>query len=247
MKTIRSSAASTVLDASHVEDIKLAASKMSQVDRRAFQAVMASKYCSGSARRAEDLFGWSREAVQLGLHEQRTGVVCLGAQPACCGDKPWEEKHPEVADALWALAQSHAQQDPSFRGPLLYTRLTAAEALRQLRAQGFAEALLPSPSTMAEVLNRNGYRLRPVLKAKPQKKIPQTDAIFANLKAKDAGGEDPAVVRVSIDCKATVNIGEYARGGKTRGDNKAADHDRQAAKRSTRPSGSSTRTAVICT
>jgi len=30
---------------------------------------------------------------------------------------------------------------------------------------------------------------------------------------------------VSIDCKATVNIGAYSRGGKTRGDNKAADHD----------------------
>ena len=28
-----------------------------------------------------------------------------------------------------------------------------------------------------------------------------------------------------MDCKATVNIGEYSRGGKTRADNKAADHD----------------------
>lgn len=28
-----------------------------------------------------------------------------------------------------------------------------------------------------------------------------------------------------MDCKATVNIGEYSRGGATRGDNKAADHD----------------------
>jgi hypothetical protein len=28
-----------------------------------------------------------------------------------------------------------------------------------------------------------------------------------------------------MDCKATVNIGPYSRGGKTRGDNRAADHD----------------------
>ena len=28
-----------------------------------------------------------------------------------------------------------------------------------------------------------------------------------------------------MDCKATVNIGEYSRGGKTRADHKAADHD----------------------
>jgi Rhodopirellula transposase DDE domain len=30
---------------------------------------------------------------------------------------------------------------------------------------------------------------------------------------------------VSIDCKATVNIGDYSRGGQTRGDNQANDHD----------------------
>ena len=28
-----------------------------------------------------------------------------------------------------------------------------------------------------------------------------------------------------MDCKATVNIGDYSRGGKTRSDNQAADHD----------------------
>jgi len=28
-----------------------------------------------------------------------------------------------------------------------------------------------------------------------------------------------------MDCKASVNIGDYSRGGKTRGDNRAADHD----------------------
>ena len=30
---------------------------------------------------------------------------------------------------------------------------------------------------------------------------------------------------MSMDCKATVNIGDYARGGKTRGENQASDHD----------------------
>ena len=85
---------------------------------------------------------------------------------------------------------------------------------------------------MADVLNRNGYRLRKVLKAKPLKKLPETDAIFANIREKDGnlledensmdGGQ---VKRLSIDCKATVNIGDYSRGGMTRGDASAADHD----------------------
>jgi hypothetical protein len=30
---------------------------------------------------------------------------------------------------------------------------------------------------------------------------------------------------VSIDCKATVNIGDYSRGGQTRGEHQASDHD----------------------
>ncbi|WP_425287009.1 ISAzo13-like element transposase-related protein [Nitrosomonas communis] len=74
-----------------------------------------------------------------------------------------------MAQTLWVLAESHCQQDPTFRTALSYTRLTVAAALDRLRAQGFPEDCLPSPSTMAEVLNRNGYRLRKVVKAKPQK------------------------------------------------------------------------------
>lgn len=214
------------LDPSHIADIKLAASKMTGEKRRAFQAEMALKYCRGNSRNAENMFGWNRNAVELGLHEKRTGIMCLGAQPACCGDKLWEEKHPEVAAALWELAESYSQQDPTFRSTQAYTRLTAAEALKQLRAQGFPEEVLPAPSTMALILNRNGYRLRPVVKAKPQKKTPETDAIFANIKEKDGqkidGGRKK---RLSMDCKAAVNIGDYSRGGKTRGDNQAADHD----------------------
>jgi len=66
-----------VLAAGHIEDIKLAASKMARVERRAFQAQMTVKYCAGSPRRAEALFGWSRDAVALGLHERRTGIVCF--------------------------------------------------------------------------------------------------------------------------------------------------------------------------
>jgi hypothetical protein len=157
--------------AEHVEDIKLAASKMRRVERRAFQAAMAVKYCEGKPRRAEVLFGWSRAAVELGLHEQRTGVVCLSAQPVVSGRTLWEEHYPQAAAALWEIAEAHAQQDPSFRGPLSYTRLTAERALKALEERGFAEAVLPAASTMADILNRNGYRLRPVLKAKPQKKF----------------------------------------------------------------------------
>ena len=162
-----------VLSTSHRKDLRLAASKLTGPKRREFQAEMTVKYCRGSARLAETVFGWNRGAVEVGLAEKRTGLICAGAQSGFAGSKRWEERYPEIAKALKELAESHAQQDPSFKTTVAYTRLTSAEALRQLKAMGYEEEKLPAPSTMALVLNRLGYRLRKVVKAKPQKNSPR--------------------------------------------------------------------------
>ena len=169
---------------SQIVDLRLAASKMTGATRRAFQAEMAWKYCGGNPLLAETIFGWGRHTVEVGLAERRTGIMCLGAQSAFSGRKPWEDTQPEAAEALWRLAEAYAQQDPTFRTTLAYTRLTAKAALEALRAQEYSEDQLPSPSTMAAVLNRMGFRLRKVVKAKPQKKIAETDAIFDNIEKK---------------------------------------------------------------
>jgi hypothetical protein len=172
------------LSTSQIADLRLAASKMSGPKRRAFEAEMTLKYCQGDPLQAETMFGWGRHTVEVGLAERRTGIICLGAQSAFSGRQRWEDKHPEVAAALRRLAEVHAQQDPTFRTTLAYTRLTAKAALEALRAQGYGQGQLPAPSTMAVVLNRMGCRLRKVVKAKPQKKIAETDAIFTNLAKK---------------------------------------------------------------
>ena len=170
------------LSPSQIADIRLAASKMTGPTRRAFEAEMALKYCGGHPLLTETVFGWGRQTVALGLAERRTGIICLGAQAAFSGRKRWEERHPQAAETLRQLADSYAQQDPTFRTSLTYTRLTAQAALNALREQGYREDQLPSSSTMAAVLNRMGFRLRKVVKAKPQKKIKETDAIFDNIK-----------------------------------------------------------------
>ena len=122
--------------------------------------------------------------MALGLAERRTGLICLGAQSTFSGRKRWEDQLQQAVAALRQLADAHAQQDPTFRTSVTYTRLTAQAALKALREQGYSAEQLPSPSTMAEVLNRMGFRLRKVVKAKPQKKIKETDAIFDNIKKK---------------------------------------------------------------
>ncbi|MEH1899455.1 MAG: transposase [Nostoc sp.] len=170
MDTLATAGAAKSLTASQIEDLRLAASKMSGVERRSFQAQMTLKYCQGSARQAETVFGWGRQNIEVGLAEKRTGITCVGLQSTFSGAKLWEEKQPEAALSLLHLAESHAQQDPTFKTSLAYTRLTAASALKELKELGFSPEQLPGASTMAQVLNRMGYRLRLVVKAKPQKK-----------------------------------------------------------------------------
>ena len=143
--------------ASQLDDLRLAASRLSGPARRAFQAEMTLKYCEGNPGRAERLFGWGRQTVALGLAEQQHQMICVGSQSGFAGNKRWEERYPEAAAALVTLAEAHSQQDPSFKTSIAYTRLTVSEAH------------LPARSTVAVIRNRLGYRLRPVVKAKPPK------------------------------------------------------------------------------
>lgn len=60
-----------------------------------------------------------------------------------------------------------------------------------------------------------GYRLKRIQKGKPLKKTVDTDAIFANVQAvREAAQNDPETLEISVDTKAKVSEGEYARGGK---------------------------------
>ncbi len=55
-----------------------------------------------------------------------------------------------------------------------------------------------------------------------------TDPIFDNVHAANAWADaDPQTLRISVDTKATVNVGEYSRGGRSRGKKgvDALDHD----------------------
>lgn len=62
------------------------------------------------------------------------------------------------------------------------------------------------------------------------KKTAETDAIFAQLEQmRLAAQADKSVLRLSMDAKATVLIGQYSRGGQNRLLIKAADHDFQPA------------------
>ena len=57
---------------------------------------------------------------------------------------------------------------------LAYTRMTAKSVHEQLKANAVEKNQhVPAERTVHDILNRLGYRLRPVLKTKPKKKIPK--------------------------------------------------------------------------
>lgn len=106
----------------------------------------------------------------------------------------------------------------------LYTRITAAEVRRQLITQKqYTDAELPTAQTLNTKLNQLGYHpertfsLKKVAKTQPQKRIPETDAIFAQLhQVHLAAAQNETVLRISMDAKAPVKIGPFARGGYNR-------------------------------
>jgi hypothetical protein len=80
--------ASEPLTASQIADLRLATSKMQGAECQGFQTEMSLKYCEGSPRLTETIFGWGRENVRVGLAEKRTGITCVGAQSFYGGAKP---------------------------------------------------------------------------------------------------------------------------------------------------------------
>jgi transposase len=60
----------------------------------------------------------------------------------------------------------------------------------------------------------------------PPKRVPQTDAIFEQLsEVNPRADKAPDTLRLSLDAKATVNVGPFSRRGRSRTGTRAADHD----------------------
>lgn len=195
--------------------IRKAARRLKGHQRRLFQAEVTDALCQGSARAAEARFGWGRDGVRTGQHEARTGIRCVENFPAK-GALPREEKDPQLAQDVRAIVEPCTQADPELKSPRRYTNLSAREVLDALKKhKGYADESLPSERSMRDILNRLGYRIKRIQKARPLKKTRDTDAVFANVQAaRQEHGQDPEALEISIDTKAKVNEGDYSRGGK---------------------------------
>lgn len=210
------------------EIIKDAAKRLTGFKRREYQAKITSDYFGGSARKAEREMGWGRECVEKGLKEIKTGIRCADNYQGR-GEKRTEDKIPGLSEDIKSLAERETQADPAMKSSLTYTRITG-KAMREalIKEKGYSDEELPTAKTVGNILNRLGYNLKRVLKSKPQKKIKEVDEIFENVwEANRQSDENPESLRISVDAKAKVNIGEFSRNGKSRDleAKKAGDHD----------------------
>jgi hypothetical protein len=103
---------------------------------------------------------------------------------AARGRQRWEEKNPQLAQDIRDVVEPRSQTHPELKLERCYTNMSAGEVLEALQTKkGYRKADLPGVRTMRDILNRMNYRLKRIRKAKPLKKTPLTNAIFANVQA----------------------------------------------------------------
>jgi len=202
--------------------------------RRSFQAKVVKMLGKGGQRQAEAELNWNRGTIRKG-QEEVAGKFGYWDQFRQRGRKPVEQHLPKLLADIKAIAEAASQTDPTFQTTQLYIRLSAAEVRKQLIEQkGYSDEELPCVDTIGNKLNKLGYALKKVRKSQPLKKKPETDAIFEQLgKVNAKADRDETMLRLSVDAKATVLLGLLSRGGYSRVEVKALDHDYRPAKKVT--------------
>jgi hypothetical protein len=194
-------------------------------DKRIVVAIISEEYGYGGDTFVSKEFNIGRDTIRKGRNELRTGIRCIDAFNMR-GRKKTEEHLPNIREDIKDIIDSQSQTDPKFDSTRLFTRLTTEEVRNQLILKSYTDEELPTNQTLNNMINKLGYNMKRVQKVKPLKKIAETDAIFEKLhEIHNATKDDATVLRISIDAKATVKIGNYSRNGKSRNGRKALDHD----------------------
>jgi len=123
----------------------------------------------GKHRVAEDVFGWGRSIVQVGINEYQTGISCVNDISTRLKPKT-EDKKPELLAEIQKIMEPDSEAESHLRTTLLYTNMTAKAVYEALVEKGWSAESLPTVRTISNILIRHEYRLRTVAKTKVQKK-----------------------------------------------------------------------------
>jgi hypothetical protein len=133
-------------------------------------------------RVAEDVFGWGRSTVELGMNEFKSKILCVNDLSARKKPKA-EEKDPRLLTDIIEIMTPHSEAESRLRTTFLYTNMTAKAVYDCLLHKGWHEEELPTVRTISNILERHNYRLRSVAKTKVQKKL-RTQTQFSKTSGK---------------------------------------------------------------
>jgi len=143
--------------------LRYAAKQLGRHKKRAFMAKVAQDHFDGSPSKTERAMGWGREAVKLGLHEMKSGIICIGNYSAR-GRPRTERNHEGLEKDIQDLVEHRTQTDPKFRTAGRFCKISAQSVCAMLEEEkGYQQGTF-KVRNMSNILNRMGYSLKKNLK-----------------------------------------------------------------------------------
>ena len=140
-------------------------------ERRQFMARVVSLMGSGGQIKAERELGWDRKTIIKGRKEIESGITCIdnfsgrGRKLSC-------EHFPSLKEDISQIVNPICQADPTFRTQNLYSPISANEVRRRLIEDfGYVPEKIPTERTISTIMNKLGFKLKKVAKAKVKKKF----------------------------------------------------------------------------
>jgi hypothetical protein len=217
------------LSASLEQCLIYAAAHLSGAARRALMGMTAEALGPGGQRRAHRLLGFDRDVIRKGAAEVRAGKPDIDWRRFNGPAPTIEARLPHLKKHIREVVEPHLHADPKLTSERIYCRLSVAGIVSALiEHKGYSSTDLPSDESIRRMINAMGYTLRKVRKSKPLKKVPEADVIFetiADLNQQADACPDDEILRLSMDAKTRVKVGAFSRGGYSRVQRDALDHD----------------------
>lgn len=128
---------------------------------------------NGKHRAAENAFGWSRSAVEMGINEFQLGISCVNDISTRIKPKS-EEKIPNLLVEIHAILQQYQDTNAGHTN-----NMTARAVYESLVKKGWATEALPTIRTISNILTRHDFNMPNAAKAKPHKKPPKRPSPLA--------------------------------------------------------------------
>ena len=118
----------------------------------------------GKQRVAENVFGWNRSSVEVGINEFQLGISCVNDISTRLKPKS-EEKIPNLLVEIHAILGPQRDAETPQQ-----TNMSAKAVYEALVKKGWPAESLPTVRTISNILSRHDFRIPAAGKTKVQKK-----------------------------------------------------------------------------